>query len=108
MDDNCLVIVTINCNWLVTNATEVNCLAIGIVSTNPAFMMNKDLVGGTYIALKGRVPVKVTGAVKKGDRLVAGPAGTALVRQNFNVDTFAIALESSDVDGITTIEALVL
>jgi hypothetical protein len=82
--------------------------AIGVVSANPAYMMNSGLEGGTYIALKGRVPVKVTGAVKKGDRLVAGPSGTALVRQNFNVDTFAIALESSDVDGIKVIEALVL
>ena len=82
--------------------------AIGVVSANPAYMMNSGLEGGTYIALKGRVPVKVTGAVKKGDRLVAGPSGTALVRQNFNVDTFAIALESNDVDGIKVIEALVL
>jgi hypothetical protein len=100
-------VVTVGGTKEVTACTQGD-RAIGVVSANPAFMMNKDLVGGTYIALKGRVPVKVTGAVKKGDRLVAGPAGTALVRQNFNVDTFAIALESSDVDGITTIEALVL
>jgi hypothetical protein len=46
----------------------------GIVSTNPAYMMNKD--AGTdethpYIALKGRVPCKIVGPVKKGDILVS-------------------------------------
>jgi hypothetical protein len=52
--------------------------AIGVVSANPAYMMNSELEGGTYIALKGRVPVKVTGAVKKGDNLIAGENGTAI------------------------------
>jgi hypothetical protein len=82
-------------------------LAIGVVSANPAFMMNKDLEGGTYIALKGRVPVKVNGAVKKGDRLVAGDWGCAQVAAD-RLDVFAIALESSDVAGVKLIEAVVL
>ena len=42
----------------------------GIVSENPAFVMNEDLTGGVTVALKGRVPVKVSGQVKKGDVLV--------------------------------------
>ena len=82
--------------------------AIGVVSTNPAFMMNKDLEGGTYIALKGRVPVKVTGAVRKGQRLVAGNYGTANVANNNSTDVFAIALESSDEIGVKLIEAVIL
>jgi hypothetical protein len=46
----------------------------GIVSKNPAYMMNSD--AGTdethpYIALKGRVPCKICGPVKKGDLLVS-------------------------------------
>ena len=81
--------------------------AIGIVSANPAFMMNKDLEGGTYIALKGRVPVKVNGTVKKGDRLTAGDNGCAVV-VNECKDVFAIALESSDNTGVKLIEAVVL
>jgi hypothetical protein len=45
----------------------------GIVSTNPAYMLNSE--AGTdethpYIALKGRVPCKVLGAISKGDLLV--------------------------------------
>jgi hypothetical protein len=82
-------------------------LAIGVVSENPAFMMNKDLVGGTYIALKGRVPVKVSGKVKKGDRFVAGNNGIAQVAAD-RLDVFAVALESSDDAGIKLIEAVVL
>lgn len=81
--------------------------AIGVVSANPAFMMNKDLEGGTYIALKGRVPVKVNGTVKKGDRLTAGDNGCAVVIDECK-DVFAIALESSDDAGIKLIEAVVL
>jgi hypothetical protein len=83
--------------------------AIGVVSEKPAFRMNEDLENGTYIALKGRVPVKVTGAVKKGDRLVASSNGCA-IRASFHQhsDVFAVALETSDNIEIKLIEALVL
>lgn len=79
--------------------------AIGIVSDNPAFMMNKDLEGGTYIALKGRVPCKVSGPVKKGQKLVAYTNGTATVGTE---DVFAIALGSSDDNNVKIVEVLVL
>jgi hypothetical protein len=44
----------------------------GVVSTNPAHLMNGMLQGDhvTPLALQGRVPVKVLGKVKKGDMLV--------------------------------------
>jgi hypothetical protein len=92
--------------------------AFGAVSGSPAFMMNEGLVGGTYIALKGRVPVKVTGAVKKGDKLIAagdGCAGVASVllknmpiRAGGFPDTFAIALETNNDPGIKLVEAIIL
>jgi hypothetical protein len=82
--------------------------ALGAVSANPAFMMNKDLEGGTYIALKGRVPVKVQGAVRKGQRLVAANDGTAVAAVPHANDVFAIALESSDNTGVKIIEAVIL
>jgi hypothetical protein len=43
----------------------------GIVTTNPAYLMNKDLENSVAVALKGRVPCKVKGPVKKGDILVS-------------------------------------
>lgn len=81
--------------------------AVGVVSTNPAYMMNSELEGGTYIALKGRVPCKVDGAVRKGQRLIAGPNGTARGATGAHVDIFAIALEDSNAE-TATIEVLVL
>jgi len=81
--------------------------AIGVISENPAFMMNTHLAGGQYVALKGRVPVKVTGTVAKGDRLVAGDEGAA-VRSDDSPNVFAIALEGSDVEGTKMIEAVIL
>lgn len=82
--------------------------AVGVVSLNPAFMMNKDLDGGTYIALKGRVPVRVIGAIKKGQRLIAGNDGCAVAGVPHSSDVFAIALESSDIIEEKLIECVVL
>lgn len=82
--------------------------AIGVVSQNPAFKMNSELEGGTYIALKGRVPVKVTGAVKKGQRLIASNNGTATAAVPHANDVFAIALESNDDSGTKLVEAVIL
>ena len=81
--------------------------AIGVVSENPAYLMNEGLVGGTAIALKGRVPVKFVGIVNKGDRLVAADNGRARCTPPGHPDVFAIALESSK-PGATRIEALIL
>jgi hypothetical protein len=82
--------------------------AVGVVSANPAYMMNSELEGGTYIALKGRVPVKVIGAVRKGDSLIAANNGCASVGVHHSNDVFAIALQNSDDTGIKLVEALVL
>jgi hypothetical protein len=43
---------------------------IGVVSTDPAYMMNSE-AEGQYIGLKGRLPVRVKGAVKKGQAVYA-------------------------------------
>ena len=89
-------------------ASDVNTRAIGVVSAEPAFMMNKDLEGGIYIALKGRVPCKTYGSVQKGDRLIAGPGGTAMAAHGNYANVFAIALESTGTRADNTIEVLVL
>ena len=88
-------------------ASTIGDRPIGVISTNPAYMMNMDLEGGIYVALKGRVPVKVTGPVKKGDKLVANIEGTASVAL-YPIDVFAIALETSTDIGIKIIEAVIL
>jgi hypothetical protein len=103
----------------VGGATEVTACtlgdrAFGAVSANPAFKMNEGLVGGTYIALKGRVPVKVIGPVKKGDALIANNNGCVSVVSKLlkdklaSYDTFAIALESNNNEDIKLVEAIIL
>lgn len=82
--------------------------AIGVVSANPAYLMNKDLEEGTAIALKGRVPVKVIGRIRKGDSLIAADNGCAMMATLHASGVFAVALETSNDEGIKTIEALVL
>ena len=82
-------------------------LAIGVVSDKPAYLMNKDLEGGVAVALKGRVPVKVIGSVRKGQRLVATDNGCAVAAVPHANNVFAIALESSDDTGVKVIEAFI-
>jgi hypothetical protein len=49
----------------------------GVVSTQPAYLMNSHQANGTPVALMGRVPCQVRGPVNKGDRLVNIAAGIA-------------------------------
>ena len=62
----------------VTAATTPSSTRIaGVVTTQPAHVMNDGLTGPTVacIALRGRVPVKVMGVVRKGDVLVSAGEG---------------------------------
>ena len=63
----------------------------GVVSTNPAYLMNSQLSSANPVvalALQGRVPCKVIGLVMKGDLLVSsGIAGYAIVDNNPQVGT---------------------
>jgi len=79
--------------------------AIGVVSTNPAYMMNSELEGGTYIALKGRVPVLISGPVNKKDTIVAGANGTGIAGSGA---VFAIALETNLSDEVKLVECVIL
>jgi fibronectin-binding autotransporter adhesin len=58
----------------ITVSQETHSSAVaGIISTNPSYLMNSTQ-SGEYVlpvALTGRVPCKVVGKIRKGDRLVA-------------------------------------
>jgi hypothetical protein len=82
--------------------------ALGVISTSPAYMMNSELEGGVYVALKGRVPCKVIGAIRKGQRLIATNNGYAVASVPHSNDVFAIALESSTDTDVKVIEVVVL
>jgi hypothetical protein len=65
----------------VTQAEPDTTRVAGIVSTNPAHLMNGALQGPNVVpvALMGRVPCYVIGPVAKGDILVAAGFGYAKV-----------------------------
>ena len=98
----------------ITRATgELSDQVFGVISTNPAFMMN----GGAgeddthpAVAMTGRVPVKVVGRVRKGDRLVSAGNGIARAAQPGEITAFNV-IGRSLVDKTTpesgTIEAIV-
>jgi hypothetical protein len=56
----------------------------GVVSTNPAYLMNNTLISEYVVdvALLGRVPCKVEGTITKGDMLVSAGNGRARAEAN--------------------------
>lgn len=88
---------------------------LGVISENPAFMMNSELKDGQYVALKGRVKCKVKGKIKTGEPLVSYLDGCAVSIFNEEVKgkdligrIFAKALESNNTDDVNIIEAVIL
>ena len=78
-------------------------MAIGVVSTDPAYMMNSE-ADGQYIGIKGRLPVRVKGPVNKGQAIYAWEDGvcstiatTALI---------GMALESNTDDSEKLVECV--
>jgi hypothetical protein len=81
----------------------------GVVSTNPAHLMNSTLDGAhvTAVALCGRVPTQVTGKIAKGDLMVSAGNGRARAEANPATGTvIGKALENFD-GGEGTIEIVI-
>jgi len=79
----------------------------GIVSTNPGYLMNGDQEG-TALAIAGRVPTKVTGAVAAGDLMVSAGNGRAMANNSPAIGTvIGKAIESNE-GGDAVIEVLAL
>lgn len=78
---------------------------LGVISTNPAFLMN-DEAPGQAIALRGRVPVKVVGPIRKGQPLICNQDGKAIFGDTNN--SFAIALETNEDASVKLVECVIL
>jgi hypothetical protein len=75
----------------------------GIVSTNPAHLMNTGLEGANVVALAltGRVPCLVQGTVRKGDLMVSAGNGRARAEANPKVGSvIGKALANSEGDAV--------
>ena len=91
--------------------TKGNTRVAGVVSTNPAHLMNSNLEGEhvSAIALQGRVPCKVLGKVAKGDMLVTSAIpGYAIVNNSPGVgQVIGKAVGTKDDDSKGTVEVVV-
>lgn len=76
---------------------------IGVVSNKPAYLMNSE-AEGQAIALKGRVPVRVKGSVKKGQAVFAWNEGVCSTIQTTAI--VGIALESNNDEGEKLVECV--
>jgi len=85
----------------------------GVISTRAAYLMNSGAgTDSTHppIAMTGRVPVRVTGSIRKGDRLVAagnGLARAAKAGEATAFNTIGRSLESKESESLGVIEAIV-
>ena len=77
---------------------------LGVVSEKPAFLMNDD-APGQALALRGRVPVKISGPVKKGDEIISAADGRGIVGEG---KVFAIALHTDLNEGVKLVECVIL
>ena len=96
----------------VTTTTEyADTRVAGVVSTDPAYLMNSES-SGVAVALRGKVPVKVSGMIKKGDLLVTSTiSGYAEAAQHSGVTAsavFAKSLENKSDSGLGVIMAVVV
>ena len=93
--------------------TDASSAVFGVISTRPAFTMN----GGAGeddthppVAMTGRVPVRVTGVVHKGDRLISAGDGIARAAGTNEATAFNVigrALVNKTDAGLGTVEAIV-
>jgi hypothetical protein len=98
----------------ITRATQdLSENVFGVISTRPAYTMN----GGAGeddthppVAMTGRVPVKVTGPVRKGDRLVSAGNGLARSANPSEITAFNVigrSLQNKTDNDNGTVEAIV-
>jgi hypothetical protein len=86
---------------------------LGVASTNPALMLNSEAgndLTHPYVALAGRVPVRVIGTVTKGARLMASNVDGVACTWESSYGILAIvgrSLENKTDVGLGTVEAIV-
>ena len=87
-----------------TTKADRGCIAIGVISLEPAYLMNKACEGQA-IGLKGRVPVRVIGSVKKGQPVYVDDNGCASTVINGG-SIVGIALSTNDDENEKLVECV--
>lgn len=96
-----------------TTGHQADVSVAGVVSTAPAYLMNIDAKHAVAVALRGKVPVKVTGPVRKGDLLVTSyvPGFAMSIGTSTEISAvavFAKSLEEDLTDGQKLINAVII
>lgn len=78
-------------------------IAIGVISDAPAYLMNSECEGQA-VGLKGRVPVRVKGIVRKGEAIYAWDDGYATTTATRAL--VGVALETSEDEGEKLVECV--
>ena len=88
---------------------DADALIVGVVSTNPAHLMNSGLTGKhiAVVALAGRVPCQVEGPVSRGAMMVSAGTGRARAEANPIMGTVIGKAVESFTGDIGTIEIVV-
>ena len=93
---------------------EADSRVAGVISSNPAIKMNSDAGEDSthpYLALRGRVPCKVEGPVKKGDMLVTSATpgvAKSIGRVDMGHSVFAKSLTNDLTETTRIIEVVIL
>jgi hypothetical protein len=82
-----------------------NDISIGVVSDSPAYLMNAESEG-QIIGLKGRVPIRIIGAVEKGDVVYVGEYGVCQTNNLEGQHIVGIALASNSDKGEKLVECV--
>jgi hypothetical protein len=94
-------------------STDLSDEVFGVISTKAAYLMNASAGSDAThppVAMQGRVPVRVTGTVRKGDRLVSAGNGLARAALKSEITPFNVigrALQNKLTNGEGTVEAIV-
>jgi hypothetical protein len=99
---------------ITSSKQELSDIVFGVISTRAAYLMNSGAGSDQThppVAITGRVPVRVTGSVKKGDRLVSAGGGLARAAKANEITAFNVigrALRDKLDDGEGSLEAIVM
>jgi len=89
--------------------TELSPFAMGVISTEPAYILNSHLKDGALVGLVGRVPSKVIGPVKRKDIMVS--AGNGCLRAATDPSEYyakvGIALKSDSSTEVKLVDCLI-
>ena len=96
-------VVTVGGEQEVTAANADTIFIAGVISTNPAYLMNSE-IDGQPIALVGRVPVRVIGSVEKGEAVFATDNGLASTEGVGPI--VGIALETNSISDEKSVECM--